>query len=89
MGFMILSMVFTLAFPTMAGAMTGYKGNVRAFVNATEENFVPFEQVTSRCSSYMKAGPAPERIMLRLTVDPQIVVAQSSRMLLFILTSFL
>lgn len=43
MCFMIFTMVFTLAFPTFASAMTGYSGNVGAFVNATDNNYVPFE----------------------------------------------
>jgi hypothetical protein len=46
MGFMILSMVFTLAFPSMASAMTGYNGNVQAFIRTLDENYVPFEKFT-------------------------------------------
>ena len=44
MVFMILTMVFTLAFPTMAGAMTGYNANLQAFVNTTDNNYVPFDK---------------------------------------------
>jgi hypothetical protein len=44
MGFMILTMAFTLAFPTLAGEMTGYNENVQAFVNTTDNNYVPFEK---------------------------------------------
>ena len=43
MCFMIFTMAFTLAFPTFASAMTGYSGNVEAFVNATDSNYVPFK----------------------------------------------
>jgi hypothetical protein len=46
MGFMIVSMVFTLAFPSMASAMTGYNGNVQAFIKAMDEDYVPFEKFT-------------------------------------------
>ncbi|KAF1834814.1 hypothetical protein BDW02DRAFT_597817 [Decorospora gaudefroyi] len=41
-GFMITTMAFTLAFPTFASAMTGYNGNVMAFVNTTDNNYAPF-----------------------------------------------
>lgn len=41
--FMILTMAFTLAFPTFASAMTGYSGNVKAYVNSTDSNFVPLD----------------------------------------------
>ncbi|KAL6157539.1 hypothetical protein ACJQWK_06625 [Exserohilum turcicum] len=42
MVFMIYAMVFTLIYPTLAGAMAGYKANVVAFVNTTNGNLVPF-----------------------------------------------
>jgi hypothetical protein len=43
MVFMTLTMVFTLAFPSLASAMTGYDGNLNAYVNTTDNNYVPFE----------------------------------------------
>ncbi|KAF1934530.1 hypothetical protein EJ02DRAFT_492288 [Clathrospora elynae] len=43
MCFMVTTMTFILAFPSFASAMTGYNGNVTAFVNATDNNYVPFK----------------------------------------------
>ncbi|RMZ73702.1 nad dependent epimerase dehydratase [Pyrenophora seminiperda CCB06] len=43
MCFMVFTMVFTLAFPSFASAMTGYNGNVKPFVLATDGNYVPFD----------------------------------------------
>ena len=42
--FIIFSMVFVLAFPTLASAMTGYTSKVGAFVKDTDENFIQFSQ---------------------------------------------
>jgi hypothetical protein len=43
MVFMISSMAFILAFPSLASAMTGYDSKVSAYVNTTDSNYVPFE----------------------------------------------
>jgi hypothetical protein len=43
MFFMIATMAFTLAFPTLASAMTAYSGNVEAFVNTTDDTYVKFQ----------------------------------------------
>ena len=42
MGFILLNMAFVLGFPTMAGAMTGYSGNVQAFVPDQSNNLIGF-----------------------------------------------
>lgn len=42
MVFMITSMVFVLAFPTLASAMTGYSGNVQPFVGEADKAYLPF-----------------------------------------------
>ncbi|KAH8730780.1 hypothetical protein GQ44DRAFT_605883 [Phaeosphaeriaceae sp. PMI808] len=42
MVFMIVTMMFILAFPTFGGAMTGYKGNVESFVQDRSGNLLPF-----------------------------------------------
>lgn len=44
MVFMILSMTFVLAFPTLASAMTGYSANTEAVVRTNGVNQVPFSQ---------------------------------------------
>jgi hypothetical protein len=44
MVFMILTMVFTLFFPTYASAMTGYSGNVGAFIPDAKQTLLPFSQ---------------------------------------------
>jgi hypothetical protein len=44
MVFMVLSMIFTLLFPTFASAMTGYSGNVGAFIPDANQTLVPFNQ---------------------------------------------
>ncbi|OAG01816.1 uncharacterized protein CC84DRAFT_1167962 [Paraphaeosphaeria sporulosa] len=41
--FMLVTMGYILAFPTIASAMTGYNGNVAAFVPDSSGNFVKFE----------------------------------------------
>jgi hypothetical protein len=41
--FMLVTMGYILAFPTIASAMTGYNGNVAAFVPDNSGNFVKFE----------------------------------------------
>jgi hypothetical protein len=43
MGFMIFTMVFTLAFPTMAGEITGYNGNYAPFEKFTFALFVVYD----------------------------------------------
>lgn len=42
MAFMILTMVFILAFPTLASAMSGYDSNVGSYLPDYDNNFVPF-----------------------------------------------
>lgn len=42
MVFMVFSMAFILIFPTIGSAMTGYKGNVRAYVNSVNNQLVRF-----------------------------------------------
>jgi hypothetical protein len=42
MVFMVLTMVLTLAFLSLASAMTGYDGNLDAYVNTTNNVYVPF-----------------------------------------------
>ncbi|KAH6621769.1 hypothetical protein C7974DRAFT_361696 [Boeremia exigua] len=42
MVFIILTMMFVLIFPTLGSAMTGYSGNVLAYVPDSAGNFVPF-----------------------------------------------
>jgi len=41
--FMLVTMGYILAFPTIASAMTGYNGNVAAFIPDNSGNFVKFE----------------------------------------------
>ncbi|KAL1794359.1 hypothetical protein ACET3X_007780 [Alternaria dauci] len=41
MVFMVYTMAFTFAYPTVASAMTGYSANVDAFVNTTGGEYVP------------------------------------------------
>lgn len=43
MVFIVLTMLFILVFPTLGGAMTGYSGNVVAYVPDRDGNFVPFK----------------------------------------------
>ena len=38
----VLNMIYMLAFPTLAGAMTGYTPASGAFVTDTEQNMIPF-----------------------------------------------
>lgn len=40
--YMIVTMMFILAFPTFGSAMTGYKSNVQAFVQDRSRSYVPF-----------------------------------------------
>jgi hypothetical protein len=40
--FIVLSMLFILAFPTLGGAMTGYSGNVVPRVPDNSANYIPF-----------------------------------------------
>lgn len=42
MVFMVFTMLFVLVFPTLGGAMTGYSGNVMAYVLDWGGNYVPF-----------------------------------------------
>lgn len=44
MFFMILTMTFVLAFPTLASAMTGYSANNQAWVKTDDVRQVPFSQ---------------------------------------------
>jgi hypothetical protein len=44
MVFTILTMIFTLLFPTFASAMTGYSGNVGAFIPDANQTLLPFKQ---------------------------------------------
>lgn len=46
MTFIILSMVFILAVPTLAGAMTGYSQNNEAFVADLSGNMYSFSQLS-------------------------------------------
>ncbi|CAO2654126.1 Nn.00g108590.m01.CDS01 [Neocucurbitaria sp. VM-36] len=43
MVFMIMTMAFVLAFPTFGSAMTGYSGNVGAYVADTDSQLIPFQ----------------------------------------------
>jgi hypothetical protein len=43
MVFMIASMSYILAFPTLGSAMTGYSANLQAFVEDGGKNYVPFK----------------------------------------------
>lgn len=40
--FMIMSMIFVLAFPTLVSAMTGYTTNREAFITDSQQNLIPF-----------------------------------------------
>jgi hypothetical protein len=42
MVFMIMTMLYILAFPTFGSAMTGYSANVQAFVEDHSKNYVPY-----------------------------------------------
>ena len=42
MVFMVFTMAFSLAFPTLVGSLTGYKAKVDSFVKMTQGNYVPF-----------------------------------------------
>jgi hypothetical protein len=42
MCFMVFTMLFTLIFPTLGGAMTGYSGNVAPYVPDSDGNFIPY-----------------------------------------------
>lgn len=42
MTFMIISMIFIWAFPTLGSAMTGYSSNVKPFVPDAENNLISF-----------------------------------------------
>jgi len=44
MVFMISTMVYLLMFPTLASAMTGYTGNVKAFISDANQTFLPFSE---------------------------------------------
>ena len=44
MAFMIASMIFVLGFPTLASAMTGYKVKTKAYVQAQNQQFIPFSE---------------------------------------------
>lgn len=44
MVFMIMTMAFILAFPTLGSAMTGYSANVEAFVTAKNNQLVRFQE---------------------------------------------
>jgi hypothetical protein len=43
MVFIVMTMLFILIFPTLGGSMTGYSGNVNAYVLDADENFIPFK----------------------------------------------
>lgn len=43
MVFVVATMTYILAFPTLGSAMTGYNGNVKSFVADYDGNFIPFE----------------------------------------------
>jgi hypothetical protein len=49
MTFMVSTMIFISAFPTLGSAMTGYVANVQAFVNVTDGNLVPFNTFLKVC----------------------------------------
>lgn len=40
-------MLFVLAFPTAAGAMTGYSANLQAFIQDESRRFVPFSELST------------------------------------------
>ncbi|KAL5120976.1 hypothetical protein ACEQ8H_001164 [Pleosporales sp. CAS-2024a] len=42
MAFMLVTMVYILAFPTLAGAMKGYSANVQPFVQGSDSSYIPF-----------------------------------------------
>jgi hypothetical protein len=42
MACIVLTMIFILVWPTLAGAMTGYTPANRAFVRASDNNLIPF-----------------------------------------------
>lgn len=42
MAFIVGTMIFIWAFPTLGSAMTAYSTNVKAFVNSTDGILVPF-----------------------------------------------
>jgi hypothetical protein len=92
MAFFAASMLFVLAFPTMASAMTGYRANSGAFVTDSQKNmiainsFAPVAYVVhdglriNLTDNYMVAFASPSNPSYRLTES----TAQSSR---FILTA--
>lgn len=43
MCFMVFTMLFTLVFPSLGSAMTGYSGNVMPYVPDPDGNFIPFD----------------------------------------------
>ncbi|KAG9200473.1 hypothetical protein G6514_006984 [Epicoccum nigrum] len=43
MVFIVMTMLFTLIFPTLGGSMTGYSANVNAYVRDADENFIQFK----------------------------------------------
>ncbi|KAF1848597.1 uncharacterized protein K460DRAFT_334887 [Cucurbitaria berberidis CBS 394.84] len=43
MVFIVMTMAFILVFPTFGSAMTGYSGNVKAYVAATDTQLIAFE----------------------------------------------
>lgn len=44
MAFMVATMIFILAFPTLAGAMTGYTSVVKAYIpDITDANMIRFD----------------------------------------------
>ncbi|KAH4006604.1 hypothetical protein HBI13_161020 [Parastagonospora nodorum] len=45
MVFVVVTMVFILAFPVLASAMTGYSANVEPFVRGEGAEYVPFEKL--------------------------------------------
>jgi hypothetical protein len=49
--FMVSTMIFICAFPTLGSAMTGYSANVKAFVKVTDDNLVAFD--TFRRASFV------------------------------------
>lgn len=46
MTFMVATMIFILAFPTLLSAMSGYDSNVEATVQDSEGNLIPFNKYT-------------------------------------------
>lgn len=44
MAFIILNILFVVSFPTLIGAMTGYRPNSTAFVTDTQNTLIPFDK---------------------------------------------